>query len=83
MRTIKELLQVMQNNQEHFEAGLCIWIINLRTKGVISFDEKVKIGKYINKNTPKKKYKTTGYWWKDGNIKPRLKWIEKHIKLNS
>jgi hypothetical protein len=27
--------------------------------------------------------KHSGYYWKEGDIKPRIKWIQKHIKLNS
>jgi hypothetical protein len=83
MRSIKELLQIMLDNQQLFEGGLCIWALNLRINYIITFEEKEIILKYIIKNDVNKRYKETGYWWKSNNIKPRLKWIKKHINLNN
>ena len=91
MRNIKELLQVMLDNKHNFHQGLCFWIIELRfASSVINTEEYKILSDYINNNRPHplsslKAFRSygNGYYWKKGDIKPRIKWIEKHIKLNS
>lgn len=94
MRSIKELLQLMLDNQYLFETGLCFWVWDLRRVNleapIISIDECKLLKTYVNKNRPHTFSSfnvllncTSRYYWKKGNIKPRIKWIEKHIKLNS
>ena len=39
MRTIKELLQVMLDNPQHFDSGLCYWIGNCYLSGLINGKE--------------------------------------------
>jgi hypothetical protein len=84
MRTIKELLQVMLDNKHLFVTGLCGWACALYMDEyeIISKAEYDELENYINSKIPK--HKNAGdFWWKIGSINPRLKWIEKHIKLNS
>jgi hypothetical protein len=88
-RSIKELLQVMLDNQDCFLFGLCTWATKLYVKGFINVEEASKLHKYIQSNRPSKwssisayKCRNTPYFWRCGNIKPRVKWIKKHIKTN-
>ena len=89
-RSIKELLQVMLDNQQFFDAGLCLWALHLQTRIIITWEETQKVLSYIKANRPSKwssraafKYRNSEYFWTIGDIEPRLKWLEKHIKLNS
>lgn len=90
MRNIKQLLEIMLDNQQEFSSGLCGWISNLRFENIINHDEFLLLRKYINDNRPNKfssisayKNRDSGFYWKRKDIKPRIKWIKKHIKLNS
>lgn len=60
--------------------GLCalahrLWVYNIDYVEVIT---------YINDNLPVNRIWYNlwngGYWWKPGEIEPRKKWLEKHIK---
>jgi len=91
MRNIKELLQIMLDNQQLFDDGLCLWTKMLFLKSKITLDEQILLRKYINKNSPSPfssldamiHAPLSAYYWKRDSIKPRIKWIEKHIKCNS
>lgn len=91
MRTIKQLLQVMLDNQQYFSNGLCAWATDLYW-GTELFEESEyeKVREYIRKNRPNKfssidafKYRNREYYWTPENINPRIKWLKKHIKKNS
>ena len=90
-RSIKELLAVMLDYQDYFRYGLCFWTNNLSEFGLITREESYRLRKYIDNNRPKwyssfSAFVTaiypSGYYWKEGDIKPRIEWIKKHIKLN-
>lgn len=88
MRTIKELLELMLENQQYFKSGLYDWALDLYFEDIITPFERRRLTDYICSNKPtffeSPFYYIFGcYYWKIGDIKPRLKWIEKHIKLNS
>ena len=88
MRTIKELLELMLENQQCFERGLCYWVSEMYSKSIIKPFEYIRLMDYICSNKPTffenpRYYFSMSYYWKKGNIKPRLKWIKKHIKINS
>ncbi len=80
MRTIKELLMLMKSNEQLFVTGLCGWSANLYVFELITLQEHTIVNCYLHKNLPPKK--SNAFCWKIGSIQPRLKWIEKHIKLN-
>ena len=89
MRTTKELLEVMLEHQDKFRLGLCIWTQELRLYRIISFSECVHLKDYIKNNRPSTfsswdyfKYSFSGsrFYWEASEIKPRIKWIKKHIK---
>jgi hypothetical protein len=89
MRTIKELLQLMLDNQQYFQAGLCYWSNNLYANGLINMREWVLLKKYIKVNRPSAfssinalMHRNSAYFWEPENIKYRVQWLEKHIKLN-
>ena len=82
MRTIKELLCVVRENKKVFRLGLCHWVGVLFMVKVITESEYKCVMRYLEDNLPKMKYKRA-YCWKMGNIKPRLKWLDEHIEINS
>ncbi len=86
-RTIKELLQLMLEHQELFINGLCHWKYKLHIKSLITFEEAMLLADFINKNRPSKyssldafKYRNKMSFWKPDDLKPRIKWIKKHIE---
>ena len=90
MRNIKELLELMLENQDYFNSGLCTWAGKMFCTDLITYDENYSLKNYINKNRPHKyssllayRSRSSGYYWKEGNIQPRITWIKKHIKKNS
>jgi hypothetical protein len=91
MRTIKELLELMLENKGLFTHGLCKWILLLYFNDEISRKEYLTLMNYIENNRPSilsslncfLSQASSAYYWKEGDIKPRIKWIQKHIKINS
>jgi hypothetical protein len=83
LRSIKQLLQVMLDNQNLFDNGLCYWVTEVYHEGLISYEERAILLKHIQNNKPSfsfiRIFVTGGYFWKAGDIKPRIKWINKHI----
>ena len=92
-RPIKELLKLMLENEEcfkPFQDGLCGWVNILYIRKIIKEEEYTVLRKYMNDNKPsifssveRFRNRNSDYWWKMGDIKPRIKWIKKHIKKNS
>jgi len=87
MRNIKELLQVLLDNQQYFNLGLCLWVDELVYKDIISYRERYILHDYINKHRPSMfssieawKNSNSNYYWNRNNIVPRLNWINKHIE---
>ena len=70
--------------------GLCHTSLLLRTMSVIHVTEHRILKMYISNNAPKDHYYTGNgescslpvYNWKPYNKYHRIKWLEKHIKLN-
>ena len=92
MRSIKELLELMLQHQDLFNSGMCNWTGRMYCHGIelISYDEYKILKRYINKNRPHRysslvayRQRHSGFYWEEGNIHPRIKWIKKHIKKNS
>lgn len=87
MRTIKQLLELMLDNQQCFKAGLCSWTLNLYYYGIISSKECKRLYNFIdnNRKTPILSiqdiwYKRgRGYYWNPNKIKPRIDWIKYQI----
>lgn len=96
MRSIKELLELMLDNKDLFNTGLCDWTLKLYLLDIISDEECYLLRQYIISNRPslynnfRMFYHTilrddpeSHFYWKRGDIKPRIKWIKKHIAKNS
>ena len=90
MRTIKELLQLMLDNEQLFiRYGLCAWSRDLYYNNIITIQEFARLANYIGNNRPSQ-FSSIGaffhyrdvYYWKKGDIKPRIKWLKKHIAKN-
>ena len=90
MRSIKELLQIMLDNENLFECGLCSWTARLFFSGKITNDEHHFLYYYIRDNRPYKyssinayRNRHSVYYWTIGDKQPRINWTKKHIKLNN
>ena len=75
-RTIKELLQLMLDNQDYFIAGLCGLIFNVYSEGIISEKEYEIIKSYLNEKKP---INAGRFWFTRGEIQPRIEWLEQQI----
>lgn len=91
MRTIKELLQIMLSNPQHFDEGLCRWTNNLYSRELINGKEYWVLKDYIKANKPfifssfdvlNQRISSSPYYWEVGKIEPRIKWLKKHINKN-
>lgn len=85
MRTVKELLQLMLDNENLFCNGLCSWVNQLEFKTYINDQELTLLSQYIYDNKPftlHDIFSNDCYYWKKGDIKPRIKWIKHHISIN-
>lgn len=80
----------MLDNQQCFKEktnpkGLCKWVINMDMASLITIEEAILLNSYIHNNPPLiyKIYRRHGvYYWKPGDIQPRIAWIKKHIEKN-
>lgn len=86
----------MLDNKDLFKSGLCQWTINLYLFDIITCDERIVLKNYIVSNRPpfysnftmfyhtiRRSDPAYHYYWKEGDIKPRIEWIKKHITKNS
>ena len=87
MRTIQELLEIMLKNKSKFCYGLCGWVGELRCLKIISYKEEDLLKNYIKNNRPNIFSsldtfinRKSPFFWRSGDIEPRIKWIKKHIK---
>ena len=89
MRTIHELLIILRDNanvtkswfglKQRIKSGLCNEISMLCDSDVITVVEFYMLNNYLINNKP-----ITGgkyFYWNRYEWKPRLKWLNKHIKL--
>lgn len=96
MRSIKELLELMLDNKDLFRSGLCQWNSSLCASDIITWDEHIVLKNYIRSNRPpfydnftifchtiRRDNPAHHYYWEQRDIKPRIKWIQKHIAKNS
>ena len=88
-RNIKELLQLMLDNKYFFKEGLCYWKNELYLYDLITKQERATLHDYIRNNRPSMFssidaffHGESGYYWKCGDVRPRIKWLKKHIKKN-
>lgn len=92
MRTTKELLQLMLDNEQLFFTGMCDWICDLEESEIITYREFSHLRCYIGANEPVNNWLyrlfkifcyTYGFWFPEGWLWPRRRWIKQHIKLLS
>lgn len=84
MRDIKELLEILLDKYENNSiytiqsTGLCWAISKLLDEGIISGEEYDILIEYLYHNKPE--YAWIGYWWLEGDVPPRIKFLKKLIK---
>lgn len=62
-------------------SGLCILLDQLYWHNDINISDKIETNFYILENKPKRIIKTRdGYFWKPFKVKPRKRFLKKHIK---
>lgn len=76
----------MLAHPELFSTGMCNWSVELYCARFITNQEEVYLGNYIKDNRPSRlsswnafTNSLEAYYWNIGDIKPRVKWIEKQI----
>ena len=85
MKTHKELLMILLNNIHLLETGLCDLAKDLFLVKVFTRDEKLEMERYIYHNRPHnlRSEFSTRFFWKPGKQKPRVKWLEKQIMIET
>lgn len=79
----------MIDNENLFRTGLCSWTYQLLWNGSINIIEEIILINYIKDNRPSPIssfdaliHMKNRYYWRRGDIKPRIKWLKKHIAKN-
>ena len=92
IRTNVELLKILKESyittpkdSRAVCSGLCLFVGMLNEYNpTITKDDKKRLFIIVEDNPPKEMYnprgKETGWYWKPGNKKPRIKWLDKMIK---
>lgn len=91
MRNIKELLELVRDqivNKRYMDRGhwgLCSVVAYLYNRQTINGDEYYMLSDYIDNHKPFlyyfRKFSTfPGHYWTPGKARPRLRWLNKHIK---
>ncbi len=70
---MNRLLQILLDNMDKFETGLCRLYKKLYNEGVITLDEKNQLESFINENMPNKE---VDYYFKCGDKESRINWIK-------
>jgi len=97
MRNIETLLRItlsrviVKADKNRFSHGLCNTINDLNSNAIIDNDEAERLLQYLTVNKPlryhirklSKYYDIKAYYWKKGNVTPRMRWLNKHIRINS
>ena len=88
MRNTHELLKLLRNHMDmYFSAyhdGMCIVVSKMCYDNLINVFEKNILLDYIERHRPINilRNKISAYYWKPGRIRPRMRWLNKHIKLS-
>lgn len=87
---IEELLQVLLDNIEYCDRGLCELSNYLHETEVIEIEEMTLLLEYIRDNRPSmfSSWSTfscffSDFYWKMNDNKNRIKWLKYHIKINT
>lgn len=72
--SIPELIDITLENQYLFQTGLCSWVYNLYVYNILTFNEYNKFIKCIRENGEDKSRNV--FWWKEGDIQPRIEFLE-------
>jgi hypothetical protein len=81
MRTTKELLELMLTRQDLFWFGLCQWAGFMYNRGYFDLEELARIDDLIKSNpTLRRRVLGAVYYWPEGELQPRINWINKRIK---
>jgi hypothetical protein len=87
MRKLSLLFEIILENKQSFEQGLCFWISRCYTNKIICDIEYLLLIKYVKENRPSKfsSYsafinRNNAYYWKINEISYRIKWLNEHIE---
>lgn len=79
-RSIKELLQVLLDNEKYFKHGLCGMRMDMRVYGVIDLSESNVLNDFLIENLPAPNYGNYyKYSFPYGQWPPRKEWLEQEI----
>lgn len=83
LHNLKSDFSLILQNEYWFRTGLCEWIHNIygsknKFKNINLLERYLKSNRPITLN---RLFTPSVYWWKKGDIVPRVKWIKKQIKL--
>lgn len=91
------LAELIIASKKEFYFGLCGLMYNIQKAKTISVEEWEDLIQYLNTNKPKRHslyfnimnyfnvygFRCREYWFKQGSVPPRKKWLQKHIQLNN
>ena len=75
--SISEIIDIVLENQDLFETGLCKWMSNLYMTDKLTWWEYRRLYDVMLRNSFKRQIGV--YWWEEGDIQPRIEFL-KQIK---
>lgn len=78
---MKQLLIILRDyikTEEDF-TGMCITTTMMAMHGKINYSQMNRIDNYLTNHSPKMFPETFGYWWKKGEKKPRIEFLNNLI----
>lgn len=79
-RPIKELLQILLDNIDKLDTGLC-WLTHcLWNDGVISLRDAIILSDYIDESAPEGIDPCTYFIGDSGDKEPRIEWLKRQIE---
>lgn len=92
MKTLNQLYKLLKDNYNHEEEEfICNTMFTMKTRGIITIEEQVKLINHFESNKPNEKRYTKFYnhksfiggfaWWDFSEEKQRILFIDKMIKI--
>ncbi len=74
------VIEYTNEQEDMLYSGLCIYVVQLETKGIISIHESAYLRSYIKSNMPLYP-QNIKYGWMPYESEPRIKWIDEQIDI--
>jgi hypothetical protein len=79
-REVKELFQILLDNRELYQNGICGWALECKKVFLMSLDEYYEIIDYLVVNLQGVKFEGGDLCWREFDVESRIIWIKEQIE---